>query len=168
MINDKTIVKTLSIVSIFATIIVLVTYGVSSYTLGVSISESFQSFLIDSSSGESSTGLQMSGDQITGITIALPFTVKNPGFLEVFVTINLRFLTNGISIAESSDSKRIPPGLAKELRVDIFIPPEDFERVFNIEAEVDFSITLDYKTLFDMVGIAVSLQIEGEPLSMEL
>lgn len=162
--KSKGIVRILTIVSIVVTLCIFTIYGVSGYTLGASLTESFMGFFEESPEGETPPGMQMSGDPSTGITLTLSFTAQNPGLLEVSVTLNLKILSvDGEVIAEGVGSKRIPPGLSDELVASLHIPPDKAETYLVPEShDLVLSIFFECRTLFDLVGIAVSAEIGVE------
>jgi len=103
------------------------------------------------------TAFQVSGDPSTGITLTLPITVRNPGLLEISITLDVKVLSvGGEVIAEDINSKRIPPGSSHALSVSLFVPPDKVEDLAGVR------IFFECRTLFDLVGISLSAEVGGE------
>jgi len=145
--KSKGILRILTVVSIVATLSVYAVTIVSGYTSAVSFAQNAM--------GIASSEMQISGDPSTGITFTFLLPVQNPGLLEVTATLNLKALSAAEEvIAEGVSSKRIPPGSSDELFVSLFVPPNE------VEAFARGRIFLECRTLFNLVGISLSL--EGE------
>jgi len=158
--NSKSIGRILTVVSIVATLCVFAVIGASNYTLATSLTESLMGLLEEPPEGEGPLGMQMIIDPSGGVTLTLPFTVQNPGLMEVSVTLNLTLLSvDGEVIAEGSDSKRIPLGSSDELVVSLYVSPEDAV-MFETSPPI-WRLLFECRTLFDLVGIAVSAEMGG-------
>jgi len=157
--NGKRITKILTIVSIVASLCVYAVIAVSSYTLAVSFSESVMS--LQSQEGEEL--LEMTTDPTGGLILILRFTVHNPGLMEISVTLDLMLLSSGGEvITEGRDSKRIPSGSSDELVVSLYLSPENTV-IFETSPSV-FNVDFECRTLLDLIGIAISIEIGGEEL----
>lgn len=155
--NGKSIVRILTVVSIVASLCVFAVMGVSGYTLAASFAESLLGFM-EPPEGEET--LEMTVDPAGGVTLTLLFTAKNPGLMEVSVTLNLMLLSvDGVVIAEGSDSKRIPSRSSDELVVILHISPED-AAMFETSPPVPH-LHFECRTLLDLVGIAISVEMGG-------
>jgi len=159
--KSKSILRILTVVSIAATLCVYAVMGVSGYTLAASLAESLMGLM--GAPGEEL--LEMTIDPAGGVTLTLTFTGKNSGLMEVSATSNLELLSvDGEVIAEGSDSKRIPPGSSGELVVSLYVSPED-AAMFETSPPV-IRLRFECRTLLDLVGLAISLEIgeEAPPL----
>ena len=88
--NGKSIFRILTVVSIVASLCVFAVMAVSGYTLAASFVKSLTG-LMEPPEGEEP--LEMTVDPAGGVTLTLLFTAKNPGLLEVSVTLNLMLLS---------------------------------------------------------------------------
>jgi len=155
VVKSKSIVRIMTIVSIVATVCVYAVMGVSAYTSVASLAQSVM--------GLQSSGMQMSGDPSTGVTLTLSATVWNPGLLEVSATLKLKLLSADKEvIAEGVGSKRIPLGSSENLIVSLYVPPEKAQTYLKDSHSVTFSISFEFRTLFDLVGMSISVEMGGE------
>jgi len=152
--KGKGVVRVLAVVSIVATLCVYAVMGVSGYTLAVSFAQSVM--------GLQSSGMQMSGDPSTGVTLTLPIVMRNPGLLEVNATLKLKLLSvDKEVIAEGVGSKRIPPGSSENLIVSLYVSPEKAQTYLTDPSGVTFSISFEFRTLFNLVGMSISVEMGG-------
>ena len=152
--GSKGIVRAVTVVSIVASLCVYAVMGVSGYTSAISFFESAMGAL-------QTPSRQMTGDPSTGFTLTLSITARNPGLLEVGATLNLKLLTvDREVIAEGVGSKRIPPGSSDQLVVILHISADKAATLTDPNA-IMFSILLECRTLFDLVGISASVEMTG-------
>jgi len=145
--KSKGILRLLTVVSIVATLGVYAVIIASSYTMATSLAQNAMGL----------TAFQVSGDPSTGITLTLPITVRNPGLLEISITLDVKVLSvGGEVIAEDIDYKRIPSGSSHALSVSLFVPPDKVENLAGVR------IFFECRTLFDLVGISLSAEVGRE------
>ena len=77
--------------------------------------------------------------------------------MEVSVALNLMLLSvDGEVIIEDNGEIRVPPGSESELPLSLTIPPE-FADMHQLKGVV----SMEYRTLFDLIGITISIEMEG-------
>ena len=149
------VLRALTVVSIVLTLCVCAVLGVSMYTLGKSISSSLMGTMIQEGDGLP-FGIDIMTDAAGNTVITFIFTARNPGLLETKVALNLRILSvDGEVIVEDNGEIRVPPGSESELPLSLTIPPE-FADMHQLKGVV----SMECRTLFDLIGIAISIEME--------
>jgi len=102
-------------------------------------------------------GINTTIDAVGNMVISFIFTVRNPGLLEIKVTLNMRILSvDGEVIAEDTGEIRVRPGLESKLPLSLTIQP----KFVNLH-ELRGVVSIKYRTLFDLIGTKVSIDMGG-------
>ncbi|HID90565.1 TPA: hypothetical protein EYP44_01230 [Candidatus Bathyarchaeota archaeon] len=111
--------------------------------------------------GEEPFRTDASIDPSTG-AVALTFStdVRNGGLLDIKASLGLRLLSGaGEVIAEGADSELVSPGSSGELVVRMTIPREDVERYSLETAKPTLSLSLEYRTFYNLIGMGISTEV---------
>lgn len=154
--QGRNVLRALTIVFIVLTISVYTVLGVSMYTLVSSISSSLMDITMQE--GDSLPfGINSTIDAEGKMVISFIFTARNPGLLETKVTLNIRILSlDGKVIAEDTGEIRVRPGLESKLPLSLTIQP-NFVNLHELRGLV----SIKYRTLFDLIGTEISIDLEG-------
>ena len=154
--QSRGVLRALTVVFIVLTICVYAVLGVSTYTLARSISSSLMGITMQE--GDLLPfGINTTIDAVGNMVISFIFTVRNPGLLEIKVTLNMRILSvDGEVIAEDTGEIRVRPGLESKLPLSLTIQP----KFVNLH-ELRGVVSIKYRTLFDLIGTKVSIDMGG-------
>jgi hypothetical protein len=129
--------------------------------LGASL---FTIFSVASSaaSGEAMT-MEMTIDKATGVgVLTLEASPMNNGFLAANIAIDVGMVDEeGSYIARDSTSVSLGAGEQEPLSLSLTIPADVILEVIEEDVEGYFEVTLDIRTLYDMVSVTNTMRIRG-------
>jgi len=129
--------------------------------LGASL---FTIFSVASSaaSGEA-MAMEMTIDRATGVgVLTLEASPMNNGFLDVNIAIDVGMVDEeGGYIARDSTSVSLGAGEQEPLSLSLTIPADVILEAIEEDVEGYFEVTLDIRTLYDMVGVTNTMRIRG-------
>lgn len=130
-------------------------------TLGASL---FTIFSVASSaaSGEA-MAMEMTIDRTTGVgVLTLEASPMNNGFLDANIAIDVDMVDEGGGyIARDSTSVSLGAGEQEPLSLSLTIPADVILEAMEEDVEGYFEVTLDIRTLYDMVGVTNIMRIRG-------
>ena len=129
--------------------------------LGASL---FTIFSVASStaSGEA-MAMEMTIDRATGVgVLTLEASPMNNGFLDANIAIDVGMVDDeGGYIARDSTSVSLGAGEQEPLSLSLTIPADVILEAIEEDVEGYFEVTLDIRTLYDMVGVTNTMRIRG-------
>jgi hypothetical protein len=129
--------------------------------LGASL---FTIFSVASSaaSGEA-MGMEMTIDRATGVgVLTLEASPVNNGFLDANIAIDVGVVDEeGGYIARDSTSVSLGSGEQEPLSLSLTIPADVILEAMEEDVQGYFEVTLDIRTLYDMVGVTNTMRIRG-------
>ncbi len=106
--------------------------------------------------------MELTVDEATGVgTLQLELAPFNPGFLETDLSVELILLAEGESIASDSSTVTLAAGSEEPLLLDLVVDADDMERIITDGLETSLEITFSLRTLYNMVGISNTIEIQG-------
>ena len=129
--------------------------------LGASL---FTIFSVASSaaSGEA-MAMEMTIDRATGVgVLTLEASPMNNGFLDANIAIDVSVVDEvGDYITRDSTSVNLGAGEQKPLSLSLTIPADVILKAVEEDLGGYFEVTLDIRTLYDMVGVTNTMRIRG-------
>jgi len=93
-------------------------------------------------------------------TLTFLADVRNEGFLDLFALLKLKLLSEDRRvIAEGSDSGQVSLRSTDVLMVKMTLSREDAEKYLSGTAKAILYVLLEYRTFFNLIGIAISLEM---------
>jgi len=118
------------------------------------------SVLQSSMSGEG-LAMELTVDESTGVgLLQLELNPSNPGFLDTDLSLELNLLADGEKIAGDSSSVSLSAGAQETLSLNLMVDADDMERIINQELETSMEVTIGLKTLYDLVGISNTIELQ--------
>ena len=119
------------------------------------------SVLQSSMSGEG-LAMELTVDESTGVgLLQLELYPSNPGFLDTDLSLELNLLADGEMIASDSSSVSLSAGAQETLSLSLMVDADDMERIINQGLETSMEVTIALRTLYDLVGISNTLELQG-------
>ncbi len=103
----------------------------------------------------------MSVDEATGSgSLQLELHPSNPGLLAADLSMEISLLADGEEIASDSSSVALVAGSSEVLSLNMVVDAADMERIFRQQLETSMEVTVDLRTLYDLVGISNTIEFQ--------
>lgn len=117
--------------------------------------------LQSSISGEG-LAMELTVDESTGRgLLQLELNPSNPGLLDTDLSLGLNLLADGEKITGDSSSVSIAAGSQETLSLKLMVEAADMERIISQELETSMEVTIGLRTLYDLVGISNTIELQG-------
>lgn len=119
--------------------------------------------LVSSAASGESISLEMTFDEDTGAgMLMLKAKPRNGGYLGVDFTMGLGALDEeGSYIARNSTSVHLDAGEEKDIQLCLFVPSEEIQEMMLEEVEAYLEVSMEIRTLNNMVGISNTFTVRG-------
>ncbi len=117
--------------------------------------------LQSSISGEG-LAMELTVDEFTGKGLLhLELNPSNPGLLDTDLSLELNLLADGEKITGDSSSVSIAAGSQETLSLNLMVEAADMERIISQGLETSMEVTIGLRTLYDLVGISNTIELQG-------
>jgi hypothetical protein len=117
--------------------------------------------LQSSISGEG-LAMELTVDESTGRgLLQLELNPSNPGLLDTDLSLELNLLADGEKITGDSSSVSIAAGSQETLSLNLMVEAADMERIISQGLETSMEVTIGLRTLYDLVGISNTIELQG-------
>ncbi len=117
--------------------------------------------LQSSISGEG-LAMELTVDESTGRgLLQLELNPSNPGLLDTDLSLELNLLADGEKITGDSSSVSIAAGSQEALSLNLMVEAADMERIISQGLETSMEVTIGLRTLYDLVGISNTIELQG-------
>jgi hypothetical protein len=117
--------------------------------------------LQSSISGEG-LAMELTVDESTGRgLLQLELNPSNPGLLDTDLSLELNLLADGEKITGDSSSVSIAAGSQEALSLNLMVKAADMERIISQGLETSMEVTIGLRTLYDLVGISNTIELQG-------
>ncbi len=117
--------------------------------------------LQSSISGEG-LAMELTVDESTGRGLLhLELNSSNPGLLDTDLSLELNLLADGEKITGDSSSVSIAAGSQETLSLNLMVEAADMERIISQGLETSMEVTIGLRTLYDLVGISNTIELQG-------
>lgn len=117
--------------------------------------------LQSSISGEG-LAMELTVDESTGRGLLhLELNPSNPGLLDTDLSLELNLLADGEKITGDSSSVSIAAGSQETLSLNLMVEAADMERIISQGLETSMEVTIGLRTLYDLVGISNTIELQG-------
>jgi hypothetical protein len=146
-------VKVLGVVISMIQLASVLAFVLSIYTLTMVLQSSI--------SGEG-LAMELTVDESTGRgLLQLELNPSNPGLLDTDLSLELNLLADGEKITGDSSSVSIAAGSQEALSLNLMVKAADMERIISQGLETSMEVTIGLRTLYDLVGISNTIELQG-------